>query len=145
MDRIQLQERAAETLRHVAETIQLKGVGAVLIVKDGETVWNPTLVVVGRFVREADPARGPDDHGSNYAAVAWAKMAEMLSTGTDSGTLPERQVKKGENGYRGGVTIRIGEYRLLVCFSGGTPDEDVLVSRTVMETLQSAFQEERKQ
>lgn len=139
MDRMQAQLSAAQTLASTAEAMGLKGVGATLILKDGEVVWTPTIVVVKSFQRDADPNRGPEDTGSNYAAVALSKMFEMVETSNDSGTTPNRRPKKGEFGYRGGLVLRKGKWRLFVCFSGGTADEDVEASQGALVTLTTAF------
>lgn len=139
MDRMQAQQVAAETIRRKAEEMGLRGVGGALVVVDGETVWNPTLVVVKDFQRGPDPERGEGDTGSNYAAVAFSKLAEMLDTDNDSGTTVGRDVKKGEFGYRGGVMLREGKIRMLTFFSGGTADEDVEVSKPALFTLRDAL------
>lgn len=139
MDRMLAQQAAVTTLYNAAKALGLKGVGAALIVKDGETIWSPTVVVVDAFQRDPDPSRGSNDTGSNYFAVAAGKLAEMMDTHNNSGETPSRLPKKGELGYRGGVTKEVNGLRLFVCFSGGTADQDVLVSQTALEKLEWAL------
>jgi hypothetical protein len=135
MDNMQIQAIAAEHLRKKAVSMGLHGVGGVLILPDGETKFTPTLVVVGDMKRLPDPGRGPEDHGSNYIAVAFSKLAEMIVTSNNSGTTIGRLPMKGEFGYPGGVIQRIGKTRIFAFFSGGKAEEDVMVAEEALPIL----------
>ncbi|MFC1700471.1 hypothetical protein ACFLZ4_02425 [Patescibacteria group bacterium] len=139
MNRMLAQQAAAETIRRVATQMGLQGVGGALVVLDGETVWNPTLVVVGNFQRGPDPNRGEDDTGTNYAAVGFSKLAEMIDTEKNSGTQRDRKPKKGEFGYLGGVMSRIDNMLILTFFSGGTENEDNRVAKPALNTLRDVL------
>lgn len=112
-----IQQVAVEEIQQFANKMGLQGVGGAMVVEDGETVWNPTIVVVGKFQRSPDPKRGVGDNGSNYAAVGFSKLAEMMDTGVDSGSIVNtRKPKKGEFGYAGGRIVRVGSVRVAAFF-----------------------------
>ena len=76
------------------------------------------------------------DTGSNYFAVAMAKLAEMLDTFENSGTVPERLVKKGELGYMGRLCLQLPNgLWAFTFFSGGTSKEDIVISQAGMDTF----------
>lgn len=110
-----------------------KGVGLVLV----QLVWEdkPTVhfTIVERMERDPNPER-EGDTGTNYLAVAMAKLSEMLSTHTNSGS-KIRPVKFGEVGYRGGLFRRVGNTIVCTAFSGGTEDQDVQIAQKGLENL----------
>jgi hypothetical protein len=114
-----------------------KGVAAILMLqkKDSEAMSSiaPTFRVIGSFERLPDPEhRGPDDQGSNYLAIAWSKICDMIRTDNASGHDPRKP--NGETGYRGGVLGFNGIYTY-VAFSGGTENEDVLIALAGVRSL----------
>jgi len=139
MDKMRAQMVAIETLRRIAEQMDLKGFGGVLAFREGETIWNPALVVVDDFQRGRKPDGDENDHGANYAAVSFSKFAEMMETRANSGTTKDRPPKKGEFGYRGGVILEEGEIIMFAFFSGGSEDEDVAVASAAILTLRDAL------
>jgi hypothetical protein len=120
----------AHTLERAAILRVETGVAAIMVtnIHDGSTItsWLP---LNGRI--ERDPrSNDPNDTGTNYLAVAFSKIAEMMSTGKNSGEL-KRKSKKGELGYRGGITWQTENFVFYLAFSGGTEKQDLeCVERT---------------
>lgn len=145
MEKWAIQARAALLLRKKAESMGLKGFGGVLILPDSDTVFTPTFAIAGDMKRLPDPVnRGPEDTGTNYAAVGCSKLAEMIITSNNSGTTDGRLPMKGEFGYRGGAVHRSGDTRLFAFFSGGTAEEDLEVALEALASLVAGFVIKRK-
>lgn len=114
-----------------AAALQIEaGVAAIMVtnIHDGSTItdWIP---LNGRIEREPRP-NDPNDTGTNYLGVVFSKIAEMMSTGKNSGEL-KRKSKKGELGYRGGITWQTENFVFYLAFSGGTEKQDLeCVERT---------------
>jgi hypothetical protein len=114
------------------------GVAAVLVWKDQEEFPAIHFCTMDSIERDPDPKRKPNDTGTNYLAVAIAKIAKMTSTHRDSGKTP-RPLKKGEWPWCGGLTCRKIGYDLYVAFSGGTEDQDTTIAHVGMDILLTQF------
>ena len=133
---------AVRAMEAKAREMGLVGVAAVLVLERHSndpswrpTLWSPLLSVVGAYARPATPAtRGVDDTGTNYAAVAFAKIAEMVDTLCDSGD-SGKPPKKGTFGWSGGVCVIKDSVYLFTAFSGGTGEQDVEVAHAGMKVL----------
>lgn len=87
-----------------------------------------SLFVVNSFFRSAD-VEVEGDSGSNYAAQALSKFAEMLVTFQNSGTVSGRIPMRGEFGWQGGLIESFEEdeatiWVLMVFFSGSAEQVD---------------------
>lgn len=114
------------------------GVGICLVLPNDQKntpIFTPTFIVVGDKTREPDLKRGPDDTGTNYIATACSKLAEMLDTYKNSGTMEGRRPKKGELGYKGGIVREYNDLLIFVVFSGGTPEEDLNIARLGLQEV----------
>ena len=100
------------------------GVAAIMIVNihnvESVTDWLP---LHGKLVRLPNLDK-PNDHGTNYFGVAFSKIAEMISTGKNSGDNTQTP-KKGELGFKGGITWQSGNFVYYLAFSGGTEEQDL--------------------
>ena len=92
------------------------GVAAIMVtnIHDGSTItdWLP---LNGRIERDPRP-NNQNDTGTNYLGVAFSKIAEMMSTGKNSGE-SKRKSKKGELGFRGGITWQEENFIFYLAFS----------------------------
>ncbi len=111
-----------------------QGVAAVLVLENGASNFYTAYQVNGSIERDPDPARGPDDRGTNYLGVVSTKIAEMVSTDRDSGTA-SRTAKVGETGFRGGRTDERISCRVFVAYSGGTQEQDLICADAGMIEL----------
>lgn len=94
----------------------------------GGNTLHPHARVVERMERPADTEnRGPDDTGTNYFAVVFGKVGEMLSIMAHSGKA-KRPSRTGENGWPGGLFFANEDGSEYFAFSGGTGPEDVMVA-----------------
>ncbi|PIR43397.1 hypothetical protein COV24_03050 [candidate division WWE3 bacterium CG10_big_fil_rev_8_21_14_0_10_32_10] len=121
-------DEAIFAMKAKAHELGIEGAGGIVLVKEGaftEGVVMPALFAVGEFTR--GPKNGDD--GANYLAVALSKFAEMMDTNMHSGLAPNRPVKKGEFGYRGGLVhfFRNG-WLIKAFFSGGSAEQDCEVA-----------------
>ena len=84
--------------------------------------------VLGTGLRPADPSRGPDDAGTNYAALAIAKILQCVRTGAPAGR--DAVYPKGEFQYKGSVILEsVNGWRVYFSFSGfPDPKNDNAVS-----------------
>jgi hypothetical protein len=72
---------------------------------------------LGTGLRPQDPARGPEDHGTNYAALAISKIIQCVRTGKPAGTT--EGFPKGEFEYKGSVILGTTEgWHVYFAFSG---------------------------
>lgn len=110
------------------------GVAFVLAQREGDDFPRVAFRVLGNIERDPDSSRGADDTGTNYFAVAMSKLADMMSSHTDSGHL-KRPLKFGEVPYRGGLIKKVEGGFLYTGFSGGTEDQDVAIAKKGMNTL----------
>ena len=134
MDRVIAQAVAAETLRRVAEKLNLRGVGGALIAEKWDFTLYPTLVFVGDLWPDPDLV---EYKGGDHTAGALSKLAEMLSTWVDSGS---PQIIGTTRESRGGLTRVIGgRLCLFTFFDGGTPDQNVEVALAALNILNDVF------
>ena len=139
MNSVATQRLAVATMSRKANELDVGGVAVALVTDVSLPVLlEPAFIVVGKFQR-GPRDDDPNDTGTNYAAVAWSKLAEMLATRVDSGTDKDRRPKKGECGWPGGVVAREGEFLLLTAFSGGTGEEDVKIAKAGLESLRNSI------
>lgn len=125
--------RALDVMKEKANENGIEGVAAILIRSVGEVLTlSPKFLVCGKSLRPAGE-RGPNDPGTDYFAIAWSKIAEMIYTGEDSGQT--KIVPKGEFGFRGGCMVDTGKFVYYAAFSGGTEDEDVGIALTGLMAL----------
>jgi hypothetical protein len=125
-------DRALEAMRTRATTMKVNGAGVVIhITGEVTTAWESRMVVVGSFMPKGE---------TNVLAIAYTKAAEMADTLKDSGTsTPERPVKRGENGWKGGVIRKVPGGYVLAAFSGGKSEDDVAISQDGLEILGHAY------
>jgi hypothetical protein len=118
----------------IAQAIKLKLQGAAVVAYiDGDATksWISKMVVVGSFRKApTEKHRG----GANSVAIAYSKAAEMAESLKNSGN-SGRPVMAGETGYRGGLIAKCANGYAIAAFSGGTQDQDVLVSQAGIEVL----------
>jgi len=116
-------------MRKKATELGLHGACVVLTAdKDGTSRWDPIVGVAGdRFVDPPEATSEWSPTGATYWGIAMSKIAEMLETSKSSGTIEGRNPRKGEFGYKGGITWERNGLRAYLAFSGGTEDEDLLV------------------
>lgn len=126
---------ALDVMQEKAEAIGVRGVAVVLILPTGEEVGSltPQMRVCGRYSRPSDPIRGADDTGTNYLAVAFSKVADMVRTQQASGH--SKIVPKGELGFEGGHVVVKDDYTAYVAFSGGTAEQDTQVALAALNAL----------
>ncbi len=89
---------------------------------------DPLIQVVDKFfdTRNATSAWSPT--GASYWAIAMSKIAEMLETNKPSGTIKGRSPRKGEFGYKGGISWRRNNLKIFIAFSGGTQEQDLQIA-----------------
>ncbi len=118
----------------VEKAVDFRGRGiAVLLIENAFFSWTPGMRLVTDYQRQPDPDM-IDDAGSNYIAIAWAKVAQMVSTDLPSGEA-DRKAYFGEVPYRGGVMIQIGATRYFAAFSGCTEEQDVEIAKAGLAVL----------
>ncbi len=131
---------ALQGMERTAQSLQVQGVAVVMAchnanVTTGKSDLLPHFRVVGRFERPPEPeTRGLTDTGTNYLAIAWSKVAEMVSTQADSGSA-YRAERNGECGYQGGLVRQRGEWTYFVAFSGGSESQDLQIAQVGMDVL----------
>ena len=91
------------------------------------------MAVVGRLT---DPKASTN--GNNLLGIAYAKSAEMARTLKDSGTAGGAPMT-GEFGWQGGVVLKTSSGYVIVAFSGGKSEDDVLVSKAGLEVMKKGF------
>jgi len=133
------QANALAAMDLTAQQMGITGVSAVLVVERktfGQKPLLPQFGITGRFERQPDPVgrQDPDDKGTNYLSVVWAKIAEMFATLQDSGTT-DRIPRVGEYGYRGGKVVVTNDYVYFTAFSGAKPEQDYAVAEAGMTVL----------
>ncbi len=127
-------DQALEAMRAHATEMKVNGAAVVIhLTGEATTSWESRMVVVGTFLPKGE---------TNVLAVAYAKAAEMADTFKDSGTsTPARAVKRGENGWKGGVARKVNGGYVLVAFSGGKSEDDVAISQVGLDILARAYSE----
>ena len=133
---------AVRAMEAKAREMGLVGVAGVLVLERRRDdrhwrpqLWSPLLCVVDAYARPAAPeSRGIDDTGTNYAAVVFAKLAEMVYSLMNSGESKEPP-QKGTFGWPGGVCVVKDSVYLFAAFSGGTGEQDVEVAQVGMRVL----------
>lgn len=125
-------DRALEAMRTHATGMKVNGAAVVIhVTGDVTTGWESRMAVVGSFMPKGE---------TNVLAIVYAKAAEMADTLKDSGTsTPERAVKRGENGWKGGVIRKVPGGYVLAAFSGGKSEDDVAISKVGLEILGQAY------
>lgn len=133
-------ERALDAMELFARNLMtdVKGVAVIISLREEGVPklrsLTPSFRVVGPYQRLPSPeTHGLEDRGSNYLAVAWSKICEMVRTLQPSGR--DKRIPKGETGFRGGVIAYKNGVYTLVAFSGGTENEDVLISLEALRVL----------
>lgn len=128
-------------MEQTAEAMGLIGACMALVLPNDEPPpWQPLVSYVDQFQRPPNLER-PGDTGANYLAVCLGKWAEMKDTGLNSGTVEEKSPKKGGLGYKGGLIKHLEHYpyTLYAAFSGGTPEQDLVVAAAGIEALQDSL------
>lgn len=110
-----------------------KGVAFVSVQSPLEDKPTIHFTVVGRMERDPDPEK-EGDIGTNYLAVAMAKMAYMMSTRTYSGS-GIRPIRFGEVEYRGGLVWLNDNIATYIGFSGGTEEQDLQIAQKGLKSL----------
>jgi hypothetical protein len=125
-------DQALEAMRTKATAMKVNGAGIVIhITGEVTTAWESRMVVVGSFMPKGE---------TNVLAIVYTKAAEMADTLKDSGTsTPARPVKRGENGYKGGVILKVPGGYVLAAFSGGKSEDDVAISKEGLALLGQAY------
>ncbi len=125
-------DQALEAMRTRATAMKVNGAAVVIhIAGEVTTGWESRMVVVGSFMPKGE---------TNVLAIAYTKAGEMADTLKDSGTsTPERVVKRGENGWKGGVIRKVPGGYVLAAFSGGKSEDDVAISKEGLEILGHAY------
>lgn len=112
-------------MEETAQKIGVKGVAVMVYLPGEETVSGVSkMKVVGEMTRK----------NLNFLAVANSKIAEMADTHKDSGS-KLREPLIGETGWRGGLIEKVGTGYIMAAFSGGTEDEDIIVSKAGIEGI----------
>jgi hypothetical protein len=125
-------DQALAAMRTRATEMKVNGAGIVIhITGEVTTSWESRMVVVGSFMPKGE---------TNVLAIVYTKAAEMADTLKDSGTsAPARTMKRGENGYKGGVIRKVPGGYVLAAFSGGKSEDDVAISQVGLEILGRAY------
>ncbi|HBC44764.1 MAG: hypothetical protein UX01_C0019G0003 [Candidatus Collierbacteria bacterium GW2011_GWB2_45_17] len=121
----------------LAESLDVKkGVAFLLVQERGSDSGEVLFQVVNNVMirRPSNDEFLAGEAGTNYFGVAMGKLAVMMDTDANSGSLIF-YLRKGETPYRGGLVKFEGRYRIFVGFSGGTEDQDVEIARTGMAML----------
>jgi hypothetical protein len=125
-------DAALQAMRTRATEMKVNGAGVVIhITGEVTTAWESRMVVVGSFMPKGE---------TNVLAIVYTKAAEMADTFKDSGTsTPDRPVKRGENGWKGGVIRKVPGGYVLAAFSGGKSEDDVAISKEGLALLAQAY------
>jgi hypothetical protein len=104
---------------------------------DGELVIGGKAFGTG--IRPADPSRGPDDNGTNYAALAIAKVLQSVRSGKPAGTIAG--FPKGEYSYKGGLILESkAGWRVYIAYSGfPAPEDDIAAARSCADSFIEAM------
>lgn len=132
-----LEEAALAAMAAKALELNAKGVAAAAIAPpDQPETFFFGARICGRFERPPDPSRGENDKGTNFFAIVFSKLTEMVATRRNSGESPERVLKKGEFGYKGGLIGEVDGFTLMAAFSGGSEAEDLEIAGAGLAALQ---------
>jgi hypothetical protein len=125
---------ALEAMKQKAAELNIQGVAVVSFVPgDAVEGWNSKMAVMGHLT---DP--NASANGNNLLGIAYAKSAEMARTLKDSGTAGGAPMT-GEFGWQGGVVLKTGGGYVIVAFSGGKSEDDVLVSKAGLEVMKKGL------
>src|SRR5580658_2221268 len=129
-----LETQAIEAMKARAAALNIQGV-AVVNYAPGDAVqaWTSKMAVVGRMI---DPKASAN--GNNLLGIAYAKSSEMADTLIDSGTA-KRPPMTGEFGWQGGVIGQVKGGHMIVSFSGGKSEDDVLVSKAGLAVMEKGL------
>ncbi len=130
-----------EVTREQARKIGVEhGVLAFAVLQTPEVLDFTTYnVIVNNSVRLPQPeTRGEHDKGTNYLIVAGAKLGEMIHHLRDSGRTDEALLLRGEMGFKGGIYYHYGLH-YFVAYSGGTPEEDLVIAGAAIRILAPSF------
>ncbi len=124
-------EAALAAMKARAAELKIQGV-AVVAFAPGDAIagWMSEMAVVGHMT---DNTNG--EKGNNLLGIAYAKASEMAQTLKDSGTAGKVPMT-GEFGWQGGVMKRVPNGYLIVAFSGGKSEDDVLTSKAGLAVLE---------
>ncbi|MDX1362785.1 hypothetical protein [Arenibacter latericius] len=122
-------DRSLLMMEKAAKELQVKGV-AVMAFVPGEEIKSivSKMKVVGALANDR----------INYLAVANSKIAEMTTTLTHSGSTIRKPLI-GETGWRGGLIKKVASGYILVSFSGGSEDQDVIISNAGLTGMEDTF------
>jgi len=121
-------DEALQIMQKKAADMEVTGVAMVFYIPgDSTQSWISKMKVAGKL----------SDEGSNYLAIASSKAADMADTFKNSGSREEP--KRGELGYIGGVIHKIDSGYLLASFSGGSGEQDAVISTNGLNFLSSNF------
>lgn len=127
---LQQVNNSLELMEKAAQNLEIKGVAIMAFIPGDATKSAVSkMKVVGVL----------SNNRLNYLAVANSKIAEMAETFKDSGS-KVREPLIGETGWRGGLIKKVASGYLLAAFSGGSEDQDVVVSEAGLQGMEGAFQ-----
>lgn len=129
-----LETLALDAMKRKAAELNIQGV-AVVNYAPGDKIeaWTSKMAVVGRMI---DPKASAN--GNNLLGIAYAKSSEMADTLIDSGTA-KRPPMTGEFGWQGGVIGQVKGGHIIVSFSGGKSEDDVLVSKAGLAVMEKGL------
>lgn len=131
-----LEAKALAAMETRRQELNVKGSAVVAITPpDQPESFVMQARIMGRYERPPDPSRGEGDKGTNFFSIAFSKLTEMVATQRDSGESPDRVLKKGEFGYKGGLVRHKDGYTLYAAFSGGSEAQDLEISEQGMQEL----------
>jgi len=130
-----LANAALDAMKKRAAELNITGV-AVVSYAQGDAIqgWTSRMAVVGRM----KDVPTDTEKGNNLIGIAYAKSAEMADTLENSGTA-KRPPMTGEFGWQGGVIAKVKTGYVIIAFSGGKSEQDVLVSSSGLELLKGAL------
>ena len=128
----ELLAKALDVMQQHAASIGVRGAAVTGFLKDGNSVdWTVDLRIIGAL-----KTVNAEGKGYNFAGVVFQKASEAMDTHQNSGS-KVRPVLNGECGWQGCVITEAGEGFVLAAFSGGTSDQDVVISQKGLEVLKA--------
>ena len=122
-------DQSLEAIDKKARELSIKGVAVVAFIPGEVTAsWVSKMKVVGTLA----------DERANYLAIAGTKAAEMAVKLQNSGMSNDPPLK-GETGYKGGQIEKVKSGYILVSFSGGPSELDLVAGKAGMEILVRAM------
>lgn len=122
-------------MKNKAEEIGIIGVALISYIDNSSSdKWISKMQIVNSMKLLPEKDNENRKFGVNLIAIAYSKAAEMVDTLKNSGT-GLRKPMKGEFGYKGGLIKKLKAGYILIAFSGGSEEEDLVVSMTALEYL----------